>query len=93
MLKDENSEEVKLAATLVESTSKRKLEVFTSEPGIQVYTGNFLDTALGFQPHQAVCLETQHFPDSPNQSHFPTTVLRPEEKFVSTTLYKFSTID
>jgi len=93
VLKDENSEEVKLAATLVESTSKRKLEVFTSEPGIQVYTGNFLDTALGFQPHQAVCLETQHFPDSPNQSHFPTTVLRPEEKFVSTTLYKFSTID
>lgn len=93
VLKDENSDEVKLAATLTEPKSKRKLEVFTSEPGIQVYTGNFLDPTLGFQPHQAICLETQHFPDSPNQSHFPTTVLRPGEKFVSTTLYKFSTLD
>ena len=93
VLKDANDPEVKLAATLVEPTSKRKLEVLTSEPGIQVYTGNFLDPALGFQPHQAICLETQHFPDSPNQSHFPTTELRPDQNFVSTTIYKFSTLD
>lgn len=93
VLKDVNDPEVQLAATLVEPTSKRKLEVLTSEPGIQVYTGNFLDPALGFQPHQAVCLETQHFPDSPNQPHFPTTELRPDQNFVSTTVYKFSTLD
>lgn len=90
VLKQVNSPEVKLAATLREPQSKRKLEVFTSEPGIQVYTGNFLDPQLGFQPHQAVCLETQHFPDSPNQPHFPSTVLLPNQHFISTTIYKFS---
>lgn len=90
VLQQVNSPEVKLAATLIETQSKRKLEVFTSEPGIQVYTGNFLDPQLGFQPHQAICLETQHFPDSPNQPHFPSTVLLPDQDFVSTTIYKFS---
>lgn len=90
VLKDHNDPEVKLAATLIEPTSKRVLEVFTSEPGIQVYTGNSLDPKLGFQPHQAVCLETQHFPDSPNQPHFPSTVLLPDKDFISTTIYKFS---
>lgn len=90
VLKDTNDPEVKLAATLTDPETKRVLEVFTSEPGIQVYTGNFLDPALGFQPHQAVCLETQHFPDSPNQAHFPSTVLLPGQKLESTTLYKFS---
>ncbi|EAY29620.1 aldose 1-epimerase [Microscilla marina ATCC 23134] len=93
VLKDINAPEVKLAATLTDPESKRVLEVFTSEPGIQVYTGNFLDPALGFAPHQAVCLETQHFPDSPNKPQFPPTTLLPDQKFVSTTLYKFSVED
>lgn len=89
-LKDSNDTEMILAAKLSEPESGRVLEVLTTEPGVQVYTGNFLSPTLGFQPHQAICLETQHFPDSPNQPQFPSTTLLPEQKFVSTTLYKFS---
>ena len=86
-----------LAATLYESTSGRVLEVSTTEPGIQVYTGNFLDgTAHGkggvdYQRRTAICLETQHFPDSPNHPDFPTTTLKPGKKFHSVSIYKFST--
>jgi len=84
-----------LAATVYEPTSGRTLEVWTTEPAIQVYTGNFLDGSIigksgsqyGFR--EGFCLETQHFPDSPNQPHFPNTVLRPGEEFRSTTVYKF----
>lgn len=89
-LKDSNDPEMILAAKLSEPESGRMLEVLTTEPGVQVYTGNFLSPTLGFQPHQAVCLETQHFPDSPNKPNFPSTTLLPGQKFVSTTLYKFS---
>ena len=70
------------------------LEVLTTEPGIQFYTGNFLDGSpgtAGFGRHEAFCLETQHFPDSVNQPQFPSTVLRPGETFRSTTVHKFST--
>jgi aldose 1-epimerase len=72
------------------------MEVWTTEPGVQFYTGNFLDgTAIGkggkaYGYRTGLCLETQHFPDSPNKPAFPTTVLRPGEKFTSTTVYKFS---
>lgn len=93
VLKQTNDLDMKLAAILFEPESKRKLEVFTSEPGVQVYTGNFLSPKFGFQPHQALCLETQHFPDSPNQAYFPSTVLSPHQDFVSTTIYKFSVED
>jgi aldose 1-epimerase len=84
-----------LAATLYDPSSGRVIETFTTEPGLQVYTGNFLDEKKGkggqaYQRRFAVCLETQHFPDSPNHPEFPTTTLAPGEKFNSTTIYKFS---
>ena len=84
-----------LAASLMCPDTGILLEVYTSEPAIQVYTGNFLDgTVTGkggtaYQQRTAVCLETQHYPDSPNKPAFPSTVLRPGEKFESTTTYKF----
>ncbi len=86
-----------LAARVTESTSGRVMEVWTTQPGVQFYTGNFLDgTAIGkggkpYAYRTGLCLETQHFPDSPNKPSFPTTVLRPGEKFSSTTVYRFST--
>jgi aldose 1-epimerase len=85
-----------LAARVSEKASGRVMEVWTTEPGVQFYTGNFLDgTAIGkggkaYGYRTGLCLETQHFPDSPNKPAFPTTVLRPGEKFTSTTVYKFS---
>ena len=84
--------------SLYDSASGRLMEVFTTEPGVQFYTGNFLDGTLGFTKngrkyvkHGALCLETQHFPDSPNQPAFPNTILRPGETYRHTTVYKFST--
>ena len=85
------------AAKVVEPKSGRVMEVSTTEPGVQFYTGNFLDgtiTGKGGKVYQrrfALCLETQHFPDSPNHPEFPTTTLKPGEKYQSTTIYKFST--
>jgi len=89
-------EGLSLASRVWEKTSGRVMEVWTTEPGVQFYTGNFLDgTAIGkggkaYAYRTGLCLETQHFPDSPNKPTFPTTVLRPGEKFTSTTVYKFS---
>jgi aldose 1-epimerase len=74
------------------------MEVLTSEPGVQFYTANFLDGSLtgkggtAYGRRCALCLETQHFPDSPNKPEFPTTVLRPGEVYESTTVYRFSAI-
>jgi aldose 1-epimerase len=88
--------EPSLAAILYEPTTGRVVEAWTTEPGIQVYTGNFLGgTPPGkggktYEPRFAVCLETQHFPDSPNHPDFPTTTLVPGKEFHSTTIYKFS---
>lgn len=84
-----------LAAVVVEPESGRVMEVWTTEPAIQLYTGNFLDDehigkeskVCGFR--SAFCLETQHFPDSPNHENFPSTILRPDETFKSKTVYKF----
>lgn len=84
-----------VAATALSLNSGIVLNVYTDQPGIQVYCGNFLDgTVTGkhgiVYPHRsAICLETQHFPDSPNHPEFPSTVLRPGEKFESTTIYEF----
>jgi aldose 1-epimerase len=84
------------AARVREPKSGRVIEVYTTEPGIQLYTGNFLDgTITGKQGHvyqrrNAFCLETQHFPDSPNHPSFPSTILRPGQTFRSHTAYKFS---
>jgi len=84
-------------ATLYHAGSGRLMEVFTTEPGIQFYSGNFLDGTLTntkggqkYVKHAALCLETQHFPDSPNQPTFPNTILKPGEKYTHTSLYKFS---
>lgn len=82
----------KRVAYVFDSSSGRQLEVYTTEPGLQFYSGNFLNglkTSGGqaINRHTALCLETQHFPDSPNQSNFPTTILRPGEKFHSVTKY------
>jgi aldose 1-epimerase len=85
-----------LAAQAYDPHSGRALEVWTTEPGIQLYTGNFLDGIHGkdgkvYNRRYAFCLETQHFPDSPNKPNFPSTELKPGQPFQSTTVYKFST--
>jgi aldose 1-epimerase len=85
-----------IAAQAYEPKSGRVLEVLTDQPGVQFYTGNFLDgTAHGkggkaYPYRTGFCLETQHFPDSPNHPAFPTTELKPGAKFTSTTIYRFS---
>jgi aldose 1-epimerase len=84
------------AAELYDPTSGRVLKVLTDQPGIQFYSGNFLDGSIkgkGGKPeglHAALCLETQHFPDSPNHPDFPTTELKPGERYHSVTIYRFS---
>ena len=85
-----------LAAQAYDPKSGRVLEVSTTEPGLQFYTGNFLDGIHGkdgkvYNFRYAFCLETQHFPDSPNHANFPSTELKPGQKYHSTTLFKFST--
>ncbi|MDR3366182.1 MAG: galactose mutarotase [Prevotellaceae bacterium] len=89
--------ELSLAATVYEPASGRILEVYTTEPGVQFYSGNFLDGSLvGVDDVQYVkrygfCLETQHFPDTPNQPDFPSTALSPGQTYTSETIYQFST--
>ena len=95
---DGTSEEKVLAAKLMDPKSGRFVEVITTEPGVQLYTGNFLDgtLALGdvtYVKNSGLCLETQHFPDSPNQPNFPNTILRPGEKFISQTIFMFGVED
>ncbi len=85
-----------LAATLKDPKSGRVMQILTSEPGMQLYTANYLDGSLTgksggkYVKHGAVCLETQHFPDSPNKPSFPSTVLRPGERYMTTTIHRFS---
>jgi aldose 1-epimerase len=87
---------LKLAATVYDATSGRVMEVFTTQPGMQLYSGNFLDgsvtgkNSMVYQQYSGLCLETQHFPDSPNRSRWPSVVLRPGEKYWNVTVYKFS---
>ena len=92
-----NKKEGELAkvAILRDPSSGRVMEVFTTEPGIQLYCGNSLNGIKGkggktYEDRSAVCLETQHFPDTPNQPEFPSTILKPGETYRSTTIYKFS---
>ena len=86
-----------LAATFYDKTSGRLMEVLTTEPGMQFYTGNFLDGSnIGkggavYKQRNAFCVEVQHFPDSPNQPEFPTTILQPDERYTQVTVYRFST--
>jgi aldose 1-epimerase len=85
-----------LAARVREVSSGRMMEVLTTEPGVQLYTGNFLDGSLigkgggEYTRHSGFCLETQHFPDSPNQPTFPSVVLRPGATYRQTTVHRFS---
>lgn len=89
--------ELEKIADLYHANSGRLMEVFTTEPAIQFYSGNFLDGTLKntlggakYVQHAALCLETQHYPDSPNQPSFPNTILKPGETYRHTTVYKFS---
>jgi aldose 1-epimerase len=96
VLNGDASGSLTLAAQAYEPRSGRLLEVSTTEPGLQFYTGNFLDGIRGkqgkvYNRRYAFCLETQHFPDSPNHPNFPSTVLKPGQHYQTTTVYKFST--
>jgi aldose 1-epimerase len=87
---------VSLAARVAEPASGRVMEISTTEPGLQFYSGNFLDGTIRgkggkvYGKHAGFCLETQHFPDSPNKPHFPSTILRPGDVYKSLTIHKFS---
>ena len=93
---NKKSNELSLAARVSEATSGRIMEVWTTEPGVQFYTANFLDgTIIGkggwaYQARNGFCFEPQHFPDSPNHPEFPSTVLKPGETYRHSTAYKFS---
>ena len=94
---DDQSEDMHFAASAYDPESGRFMEVSTTEPGIQFYTGNFLDGTLPQQggdgtyaKRSGFCLETQHYPDSPNQEKFPAVVLNPGEQYSSKTTFKFS---
>jgi aldose 1-epimerase len=95
--RDHSYTELELAARVLEKGSGRTLTVYTTEPGIQFYAGNFLDgTLIGtsgrmYRQGDGFALETQHYPDSPNQPSFPTTVLRPGQVYQTTTIYQFGT--
>jgi aldose 1-epimerase len=84
-----------LAATVYDPHSGRAMDVLTDEPGVQFYSGNFLDGhhvgkgGVAYQHRSGLCLETQHYPDSPNQPDFPSTVLRPGETYSTSTVYRF----
>lgn len=95
VLNKPNADSLTLAARVVEPNNGITMEVYTTEPGIQFYSGNFMDGSMkgkgktyGFR--NGFCLETQHFPDSPNQSAFPTTTLKPGEVYKTRTVYKFT---
>lgn len=85
-----------LAARVYEPASGRVLEISTDQPGIQLYSGNFLDGTvkgkggIAYLKHFGFCLETQHFPDSPNHANFPSTILEPGKKYATVTVHKFS---
>ena len=97
VLDDWDHARIRLVARLREPRSGRVMEVFTTQPGVQFYSGNFLDGSLigkgavRYEQYAGLCLETQHYPDSPNHPDFPKTVLRAGETYKETTVYKFTT--
>jgi aldose 1-epimerase len=92
----DSSNKVKEVASVYHKASGRFMQVYTDQPSIQFYSGNFLDGTKAskgggnYEKRSGLCLETQHYPDAPNQAKFPTTVLNPGEKYSTTTIYKFS---
>ena len=94
VIKTKNSDEIKLAAQVTEAGSGRVLTIYTTEPAVHLYPGNALDDVIGkdgavYTRRSGFCLETQQYPDSPNQPHFPGTVLRQGEVFKSKTIFEF----
>jgi aldose 1-epimerase len=95
---NQSLEALNFASKVIEPVSGRTMEVYTNEPGLQFYGGNFLDGTIkgkgnkAYKFRTAFCLETQHFPDSPNNLHFPSTRLNPGEEYYSICVYKFSII-
>ena len=93
---NQSLEALNYAAKIIEPVSGRTMEVYTNEPGLQFYGGNFLDGSIAGKENKsykfrtAFCLETQHFPDSPNNPNFPSTRLNPKEEYYSICIYKFS---
>ena len=95
VLNKDGASKMTFAVRVYEPISGRQLEIFTEEPGVQFYSGNFLQNQVGkngkiYRYRYGMCFETQHFPDSPNNEDFPSTVLRPGEKYDTTTVFKFS---
>ena len=92
-----SGDDLSLAAEVYEPTTGRLMEVLTTEPGVQLYTGNHLDGSLTgkdditYERRTGLCLETQHYPDSPNQPEYPSVVLNPDDTYRSSTVYRFST--
>ncbi len=91
---DKGGKQLSLAAVVFEPTSRRQMEVWTTEPGMQFYSGNFLDGVRGkgddvYNQRDGFCLEAQHYPDSPNRPEFPSTVLKPGKQYRQTTIYRF----
>jgi len=95
IIKHRNAKNIKLAAILTDKQSRRGLRVYTTEPSVHLYSGNFLNDVTGkdgavYKQHDGICLETQHFPDSPNHPRFPSTLLRPGKVFKTKTIFQFS---
>ncbi|MBT6145433.1 MAG: galactose-1-epimerase, partial [Gemmatimonadetes bacterium] len=87
----------RLLGEVIEPMRGRRMEMLSTEPAVQLYTGNFLDGLGGkggavYEKHHAFCLEAQHFPDSVNHDHFPSVILRPGETYRQATEYRFSTL-
>ena len=97
VLNKKNADSLTLAAEVFEPVTGRKMQVFTTEPGLQFYSGKFLNGSdvgkndVAYEYRSAFCLEAQHFPDSPNHENFPSTVLNPGEEYQTTTIYQFTT--
>jgi aldose 1-epimerase len=97
VLREEKASEPQLAATLYDPKSGRELKLYTTEVGVQFYSGNYLDGSLKgksgtkYEKHFGLCLEPQFHPDSVNQAHFPDSVLKPSQRYEHKCLYKFGT--
>ena len=99
LINKKEEEELSFAARVTDPVSGRTLECYTTEPGIQLYTGNFLTgefkgaNGATFPRRSALCLECQHFPDSPNRPYFPSVVLNPHHRYKQKTVYKFGIVE
>ena len=98
VLKKSKTDTVTLAARITEPSSGLRMELLTTEPGLQFYSANWLSgkdvgySGKNYRAHEAFCLEPQHFPDSPNQAHFPPVILRPGERYHSKSIFRFETL-